>query len=48
MQSRNLSWLLKSLLIAVGLAIWIFLQPNLSNVIVILGYLECSCLDSRY
>ena len=33
---RNLSWLLKSLMIALGLAIWIFLQPNLSNVIVIL------------
>ena len=33
---RNISWLVKSLLIAVGLAIWIFLQPNLSNVIVIL------------
>ena len=33
---RNFSWLLKSLLVAVGLAIWIFLQPNLSNVIVIL------------
>jgi len=33
---RNLSWLIKSLLIAMGLAIWIFLQPNLSNVIVIL------------
>jgi len=33
---RNFSWLIKSLLIAVGLAIWIFLQPNLSNVIVIL------------
>jgi rod shape determining protein RodA len=33
---RDLSWLLKGLLIAFGLAIWIFLQPNLSNVIVIL------------
>jgi rod shape determining protein RodA len=33
---RNLNWLIKSLLIALGLAIWIFLQPNLSNVIVIL------------
>lgn len=33
---RNLSWLTKSLMIALGLAIWIFLQPNLSNVIVIL------------
>lgn len=40
--SRNIDgkhdflWLIKSLLIAFGLAIWIFLQPNLSNVIVIL------------
>jgi rod shape determining protein RodA len=33
---RNFSWLIKSLLIAIGLAVWIFLQPNLSNVIVIL------------
>jgi rod shape determining protein RodA len=33
---RNLSWLIKGFLIAFGLAIWIFLQPNLSNVIVIL------------
>jgi rod shape determining protein RodA len=33
---KNLSWLIKSLMIAMGLAIWIFLQPNLSNVIVIL------------
>lgn len=33
---RDFAWLLKSLVIALGLAIWIFLQPNLSNVIVIL------------
>ncbi|HBG74130.1 MAG: hypothetical protein A2X25_07960 [Chloroflexi bacterium GWB2_49_20] len=33
---RNISWLMKSILIAAGLAIWIFLQPNLSNVIVIM------------
>jgi rod shape determining protein RodA len=33
---HDFSWLLKGLLIALGLAIWIFLQPNLSNVIVIL------------
>lgn len=33
---HDLPWLMKGLLIAVGLAIWIFLQPNLSNVIVIL------------
>jgi rod shape determining protein RodA len=33
---HDLSWLVKGLLIALGLAIWIFLQPNLSNVIVIL------------
>lgn len=33
---HDFPWLIKSLLIAVGLAIFIFLQPNLSNVIVIL------------
>jgi rod shape determining protein RodA len=33
---HDLPWLIKGLLIALGLAIWIFLQPNLSNVIVIL------------
>jgi len=33
---HDLPWLLKGLLISLGLAIWIFLQPNLSNVIVIL------------
>ena len=35
-ETHNFSWLLKSLSIALGLALWIFLQPNLSNVIVIL------------
>jgi len=30
------SWIAKSLLLAVGLALWILLQPNLSNVIVIM------------
>jgi rod shape determining protein RodA len=33
---RDLRWLITSALIAGGLAIWIFLQPNLSNVIVIM------------
>ncbi len=33
---HDFPWLLKGLFIALGLAIWIFLQPNLSNVIVIL------------
>ena len=33
---RSLRWVLFSGLIAGGLALWIFLQPNLSNVIVIL------------
>jgi len=33
---RGWFWIAKSLLIAVGLAIWILLQPNLSNVIVIM------------
>lgn len=32
---RNTRWLLKSLAWALGLAVWILLQPNLSNVIVI-------------
>lgn len=34
-QSHGWRWLLLSLLIPAGLAVWIFLQPNLSNVIVI-------------
>ena len=33
---HDLPWLVKGLVIALGLAIWIFLQPNLSNVIVIM------------
>jgi rod shape determining protein RodA len=33
---HDLPWLVKGLIIAFGLAIWIFLQPNLSNVIVIM------------
>jgi len=33
---HDLLWIAKSLLIAAGLALWIFLQPNLSNVIVIM------------
>ncbi len=33
---HNWGWLLKSLLIALGVAVFIFIQPNLSNVIVIL------------
>jgi len=35
-QSHKWSWLIKSLLIALGVAVFIFIQPNLSNVIVIL------------
>ena len=35
-QPRNLRWVMISLLWAMGLGIWILLQPNLSNVIVIL------------
>lgn len=33
---HDLPWLVKGLIIALGLAVWIFLQPNLSNVIVIM------------
>lgn len=36
LESRNIRWILTSLLWVLGLVIWILLQPNLSNVIVIL------------
>jgi rod shape determining protein RodA len=35
-QSRNLRWLLFAFLWTMGLAIWILLQPNLSNVVVLM------------
>jgi rod shape determining protein RodA len=35
-QPRNLMWILRGALWLMGLAIWILLQPNLSNVIVLL------------
>ena len=35
-QARNLRWLLSAFLWTMGLAIWILLQPNLSNVVVLL------------
>jgi len=35
-EAHNWGWLFKSLMIALGVAVFIFIQPNLSNVIVIL------------
>lgn len=35
-QPRNLRWLLSAFLWTMGLAIWILLQPNLSNVVVLI------------
>ena len=35
-QSRNLRWLLYAFLWTMGLAVWILLQPNLSNVVVLM------------